>query len=247
MIDVEHESELLKQRSHDLAAQLGATVVVVDRTGIEEALAESRRLAERAAAARAAVAARLAAGQQPGAALGPFQPIRKVRTLPDGRDPDPHLQGRVAVTAELLDFHTHRRDVVAAAYREAFARAGARLDARPALVAAAKGHLSLLRERGSFTAEGGDRLDRSLRSFLDIAGTLRAGQQEADEIAAAAEVALTQLRAAPLQAVMEAEGGPMADLRLASFAVGRMSAAMGGEPLDAASGKPIGKPTGRRR
>jgi hypothetical protein len=44
MIDVDAEPELVKERRADLGAQLGAALAVVDRTGVEEAVAESRRL-----------------------------------------------------------------------------------------------------------------------------------------------------------------------------------------------------------
>jgi hypothetical protein len=124
LIDVEHESELLKERSRDLAAQLDAAIPTVDRTGIREALAESRRLAVAADEARADIERRLSRGQPPGVQLGPHGPVRRVKVLPNGRDAEPFLRGRIAVTSELVAFHRHRIDVVAAAFRDAYTSAG---------------------------------------------------------------------------------------------------------------------------
>jgi hypothetical protein len=248
VIDVEHESQLVRERSAELAGQLdaAAAVVTVDHAPIEEALAQSRRLAGAASAARAEVSRRLAAGNPAGVPLGPYRPIRRVRTLPDGRDPDPHLQGRLAVTEELVAYHRHRYEV-AAAQRNAYAAAAAQFDGRPALVAAARQQISVLRQRQSFAAEGGDQLDAALRRFLDIAGHLRQAMLEADEISGAASAALDQMRAAPLQAAMEEAGGPMADLGLAQYAMARASAAMGSAPLDATTGRPVEAKPARRR
>jgi hypothetical protein len=238
-IDVEAESQQLRERSADLAAQLDAAVVTVDRTPIAEALAESDGLAAAADAARAEVARRLARGEPAGVGLGPVGPIRRVRDLPNGQDADPVLRGRATVTRELGAYHVHRRDVVAAAYRDAFGRAGQQYEPRASLVAAARGHLTELRRRESFGPEGGAELDAALRRFLDSAGVLREGLREADDIAASAEAALKRLGTAPMMAELEDTHGPMHMTNLNQWLVGRVSQALGGEPVDATTGRPV--------
>ena len=83
-------------------------------------------------------------------------------------------------------------------------------DRRPTLLAAARGHLALLRQRQSFTDEGGEELAAALDRFLNSAGTLRAGLQQADEISGEAQMALENLRSAPALAELEDERGPAA-------------------------------------
>jgi hypothetical protein len=245
--NVEHESELLKQRSAELAAELDNALPAVDRSGIAAALAESRRFADAAAAARAEVSRRLAHGLPAGVALGPVGVVRRVPSTPSGRDPDPQLRGRVAITAELLRYHHHRRDSLAPAYRAAYGAAAEAFEARPSLVAASKGHLAVLRQRGNFTAEGGEELQAALTRFLDAAGVLRAGVRDADEIAAAAEGALENLRSLPALAELEDEAGPMSVTSTAQWVAGRISAALGAEPVDAATGAPVAVPSRGRK
>jgi hypothetical protein len=150
------------------------------------------------------------------------------------------------VTPALIRYHEHRRDEVAAAFRSAYGRAAEEYERRPALTAASAGHVAVLRQRGLLVAEGGEELQAALQRFRDSAGVLREGLQEADRIAEAADAALEQLRSAPWLAAVEAEGGPMSLTTVNSWVIGRMSAAMGSEPLDAVSGRRI-EAKGRRR
>jgi hypothetical protein len=239
-VNVEAESEALQERSADLAAQLDAAVVTVDRTPIRKALAESKRLAAAADAARAEVAKRVANGRAPGVPLGPVGPIRKVLDLPNGMDADPVLRGMAAVTRELGAFLVHKRDVVARAYRDAYLAAGEQYESRPALVAAARGQLNELRRRESFGAEGGAELDASLRRSLDSAGVLREGLRDADDIQREAETVLKRLGTAPVMAELEDTHGPMAMTSLNSWVVARVSQTLD-EPLDATTGRPVGR------
>jgi hypothetical protein len=238
----------LRERSAELAAQLDAAVVTVDRSGIDQVLAESQRLDAAARAARADVSRRLAAGRQPGVPLGPVGPVRRVPEGPNGQpDGDPWLKGRVALTPELFDYWTHRRDVVAPAYRDAYLAAGAQYEARPSLLAAARGHGALLRDRESVTSEGGVELYAALRRFLDSAGSIREGVAQADEIQREAEAALERLHAAPGLAAVEDEHGPMAATAVNQWIGGRISAVLGSEPVNATTGRPVeAKPAGRR-
>jgi hypothetical protein len=145
------------------------------------------------------------------------------------------LKGRLVINAELVRFWTHKRDVVAAAYRSAFSEAGERLAAHPALVAAARDHLARLHQRETFIAEGGEALTAALNRFTDCAGRLRAGRAEADEIEAQAERALAETRSAPLEALLEAEHGPTGALTAHQLASALTSAASG-MPFDADTG-----------
>jgi hypothetical protein len=249
-LNVEAESQALKQRSAELAAQLDAAIVTVDRSGINAALAESRRLAGAARAARAEVSKRLADGKAPGVPLGPRGWIRKTQTDLMGRDLDPHLQGRVAVTSELVAYHVHRRDTVAAAIRSAYREAAERFERPPALLSADRGHIGVLRQQGSFLDEDGEELHAALRRFLDSAGVLREGLAEGDRIAEAAEAALERLRTAPVEAQIEAEAGPTALFSAQQWVQSRWSAALDSQPIDAVTGAPIpvgAKPASRRK
>jgi hypothetical protein len=241
-IDVEAESEALRQRSAELVEMLDAALVTVDRTGIREVLAESKQLHTEALAARDRVSQRLAKGQPAGVPLGPAGSIRKVRTDAWGHDLDPHLKGRLACTPELAAYWVHRRDVVAGAFRAAFVEAGERFAQNPSLVAAATGHLGLVRSRGTFMAEGGDTLEAALNRHQDVGPTIRSGVIEADGISARAEAALSELATAPLAAAVEKEHGPVAQLSTAQWVNSRWARAVGDENavLDVMTGEPVG-------
>jgi hypothetical protein len=242
MIDVEQESAAVRERSADLAAQLDAALVTVDRSGIREVLAESKRLHGDALAARDRVSQRLAKGQPAGVPLGPAGPIRRVSTDQLGRDLDPHLKGRLAVTPELAAYWVHRRDVVAGAFRAAFVEAGERFAQSPSLAAAARGHLALVRSRGTFVAEGGDILEAALNRHQDVGPTIRLGVIEADDISARAEAALAELATAPLAAAVEAEHGPTAALSTQQWLNTRWARAVRDENdvIDVMTGEPVG-------
>jgi hypothetical protein len=115
-------------------------------------------------------------------------------------------------------------------------------------VAASRGHLALLRQRRHFVAEGGEVLEAALARFEDVGPSLRAGRAEGDEVAAAAQAALDNLRSAPFEAAVEAEAGPTALFGIHQYATARVSAALGSVPVDAATGAPLGvKPAGSRK
>jgi hypothetical protein len=237
MVNPEAESAELAQRSRELTELLDASTPIVDRSGISEALSESRRLSAAAKDARAEVSKRLAKGMSAGCPLGPHGPIRRVKSLLNGRDADPYLRGRLAVTPELERYHLQRRDVLGPAVRSAYAEAGERFDSHLALMAAARGHLAVLHARECFADEGGRELAAALARFSDAAGVLRAGMREADEIEARAHSALDEMASAPLAAALEAQEGPTAALAVHQWTNAVKSAVMHGAlPVDAESG-----------
>jgi hypothetical protein len=237
-IDVEAEAQQYRQRSAELAGMLDAGVPTVDKSGIRQALAESKRLEGEVADARAEVSKRLARGAPAGCPVGPHLPIRPVVTDFRGVDLDPQLRGRTPVTPQLLQFWQHRKDVVADAIRTAYTEAGERLNTQPALLAACRGHVAELRQRGAFVDEGGGQLLAALQRHQDAAELLRSGPQEADEVEGKAREALERLRSLPMLAEMEAEQGPMALASINSWVIARVSAAID-QPVDAKTGKPI--------
>jgi len=166
-----------------------------------------------------------------------------VRTLPDGRDAEPGLKGRTPITPELEAYHRHRRDVVAVAYRTAYAEAEEHLERRPALVAAARGHISELCRRETYMTEGGQELETAVRRFINAPGALQVGYHEADKIAATAEQALSWLLTAQVEAQIEADHGPVAQFTTSQAIAAATSALLGSEPVDS-TGIPIAK--GRR-
>jgi hypothetical protein len=201
---LEAESEALRQRSEDLAGLLDAGHPSVTPPG--DVLAESRRLGAAAAAARKGVAARLAAGMDAGTGVtvGAVPPIRRVRTDSRGRDLDP-LHGRTVITAELVRFWEHRRDQVAAATEGSYREAAERVPYSPALVAAARGHISLLRERMTMQTEGGVQLESALKRYDDVYANLRAGAIDAQQIANQAQARLDSLEREKANAVVGAD------------------------------------------
>ncbi len=173
MIDVEAESEVLRERSLGLARLLDEGHPVVESPA--DVWSESRRLGQLAHQARRIVATRIALGQDPGAGVtvGRQPPVRRVHTdARTNRDVDP-LGGRSAITPELIRFWQHKRDEVADAVEAQFRQAAEAMPYRPTLVAAAHGHLEVLRQRRSMLSEGGDQLEASLRSYDDAHVALR--------------------------------------------------------------------------
>jgi hypothetical protein len=85
VIDPEAESQVLRQRSVELAQMLdGGRPVVMESPAV---LAESKRLGQRAYEARQAVAVKVATGLDPGCPVGRPPAIRRVSTDQKGRDP----------------------------------------------------------------------------------------------------------------------------------------------------------------
>ena len=191
MIDVEAESEVLRERSLELAQLLDQGHPVVERASA--ALAESARLGQLAQQARKKVAVRVALGEDPGCPVGLPPAIRRVRTDWKGNDLDP-LHGRAAVTPELLAYWTHRQEVVAVAVEGSYRMALEVTPYRPALVSACHGHLSLLRGRRSMLSEAGDVLEAALRNYDTAYENIRHAALDAQHIAVEAENRLANLR-----------------------------------------------------
>jgi hypothetical protein len=191
VIDPEAESQVLSERSDELAQMLDAGHPVVEQN--RAALAESERLASVARQTRSDVAARVAAGLDPGCPVGPQPAIRRVRTDARGRDLDP-LRGRSVVSPELLAYWEHRRDVVAVAVEAQYRQAAERTPYRQALVAAAQGHIATLRERHSMHPEHGAELEAALRRYDSAYAALREAAIDAQQIAVIAEGRLASLQ-----------------------------------------------------
>jgi hypothetical protein len=190
-VDPEAESQAMAERSLELAGLLDAGHPVVK--GTPAVLAESARLGRAAHRARLEVAAKVAAGADPGCPVGNEPPVRRVRTDNRGRDLDP-LGGRAAVTPELIAFWEYRRDVVFPAVEAMYRRAAEETPYRPALVAAAKGHLGVLRERWSMLSEGGVELEAAVESYDSAFVVLRQNANDCQMIATEAENRLVALR-----------------------------------------------------
>jgi hypothetical protein len=200
-IDVEAESAALKERSAELAQLLDAGHPVVDRSQVRQVSAESQRLAKETHRARREVAARVAAGLDAGCVVGRQPPVRRVKTDPrTGRDLDP-LGGRSAVTDELLRFWEHKRDVVAPAVEGQYREAAERTPLRPPLLAAARQHIALLRQREMMLSEGGVELEASLAAYEQAFVNLRqAALDVPTDISAEAITRLQSLRRIQAQA-----------------------------------------------
>jgi hypothetical protein len=199
MIDPEAESEALRQRSHELVQLLdaGHPVVVQNRA----VLGESRRLATESQRARREVAARVAAGLDPGCVVGREPPIRHVKTDRQGRDVDP-FHGSAVVTDALIRYWEHRRDTVAPAVEDAYRQAAIEKPYREALVAAARGQISLLRERQMMLSEGGVQLETAVAHYDEAFLSARQAALDAQAIAGEAIERLASLRREEAAAVL---------------------------------------------
>jgi hypothetical protein len=191
VIDPENESRALKERSAELAQMLDGGHPVVESPSA--VLAESRRLGVVAHQARKVVAVKVAAGLDPGCPIGKPPAVRQVETDQWGRDLDP-LHGRAVISPELVAYWTHRRDVVAPAVEAQYREAAERTPYREALVAAAQGHISLLRERRSMLSEGGLELEAALAQYESAYVNLRQAAADSQSIATAAIDRLDSLR-----------------------------------------------------
>jgi hypothetical protein len=233
----------MRERSLELAGMLESQIPVVDKTGIREARAESSRLAGEARRARDQVAEAVRKGLPlpPGCTLGVQPPIRKVPSEPGDRRAYDTLQGRPVISEETLEHWRYRRDVVAAAVEGCYRRAAEQMPQATALTAAAKGHLAVLAQRDSYRAEAGEALEVALRALEDVAGVLRGGIVEAQEIANEASAELDRLRAEVATARVAASG---VDLGLNDrWIAGRVAGALGIELIgDLAN--PLGAPAG---
>jgi hypothetical protein len=187
------ESAVTKERSHQLIELLDNSHPKVDRSQLKEVLAESRRLARATHRARGVVAARWIAGADAGVPIGHQPPIRRIKTDARGRDADP-LGGRAAVTPELIAYWEHRRDVVFPATEGMYRAAAERTPYQEALAAAARGHISLLRERRTMLSEGGDKLEAALGRYDTVYLNLRANAIDSQDIASEAVGRLASLK-----------------------------------------------------
>jgi hypothetical protein len=198
---LETESEALKQRSAELTGLLDAGHPVTG--GAPGVWAESRRLGAAAHQARRDVAARVAAGLDPGAGVtvGRHPPVRQVKTDSKGRDLDP-LGGRTVITPELVAYWTYQRDVVAEAVEGVYRQAAAERPYRDALVAAARGHIELLRDRRTSLGEGGVELEAALGRYDNAFVALRQAANDARAIATEAQNRLDSLKREAASAVL---------------------------------------------
>jgi hypothetical protein len=191
MLDPEAESAELKQRSAELAQLLDAGHPVVG--GCPDVMAESKRLAAAAHQARRKVAGRVAAGLPVDCPVGTQPPLRRVRTDARGKDLDP-LGGRSVVSPEILRYWEHRRDVVFPAVEAMYTRAAEETPYREALVAAARAHIALLRERQMLSSEGGVDVEVAMAKYDEAYRRLRQGKIDAQDIASEAVERLASLR-----------------------------------------------------
>jgi hypothetical protein len=202
MIDVEAESREIRERSAELAELLDGGHPVLDRTHVREVAAESRRLAREARQARQRVAAQIATGAGAPCVIGRQPPVRRVRTDPrTGRDLDP-LAGKSAVTAELLAFWEHQRDIVAPAVEASYREAAERTPYQPALVASARQHVSLLKSRETMLDEGGVELEASVARYDEAYVNLRQAAVDAQAISGEAETRLQSLKRIEAEALL---------------------------------------------
>jgi len=205
-IDVEAESQELKQRSLGLIELLdaGHPTVVQPRS----VLTESKRLARETLEARRKAAVKVALGEDPGCVVSPQPPLRRVDLDWRGRDTDP-FHGASVVTGDLIQYWTHRRDVVFPAVEGAYRQAMVDRPYSEPLVAAARGHLAVLRGRQTMLSEGGADLEASLARYEQGYLNLRQLVVDSAEIAGQAETRLASLR----RIVVEAELGDGPDER----------------------------------
>jgi hypothetical protein len=232
VIDVEAESEAWTERSRELAELLDAGHPVVDRTATEAAGSESRRLGAVAHQARRHAAVLVAAGKDPGCVVGREPPIRRVRTDVRGRDVDP-LHGRAIISDELVTYWTHRRDVVAPAVEASYRQAMIDQPYSPALVAAVRGHLAVLRQRRSMTFEGGEELQSSVERYDLAFEQCRMAANDAQSIATEADARLASLR----RIAAETELGDRDEVKpLIAAALSNITDL----PVDAKTGQPVG-------
>jgi hypothetical protein len=195
--DLEAESRALRQRSAELVELLGVLPVV---EGMPAVWAERRRLAAATHKARRTAAAKVAAGMDnPGVIVGSQPPIRRVETDWKGLDLDP-FHGSPVVTPELVAFWEWQRDVLAPAYEAQYRKAATETPYSEALVAAANGHIALLRARHSMLAEGGTEVEAAVARYDQAYMNLRQGPIDAQAIAGEAEIRLASLRRIAVQA-----------------------------------------------
>jgi hypothetical protein len=206
MIDVEQESEALRERSQQLTELLDAGHPVVE--GCADVLAESKRLGKVAYQARREAAARMAAGLPVDCVVGNPPPIRRVATNRRGKDLD-QFGGRSVVTDELVAYWTHRRDIVAGAVEAVYRSAAEHTPYREALVAACRGHIGVLQQRFAVKSEGGVELESALERYDSAYRNLRESANDAQRIAVEATdrlAALAREKASALLGTDETKG-----------------------------------------
>jgi hypothetical protein len=193
MLDPEAESAALKERSHQLIELLDDAHPVLDRSELDEVLAESRRLGDAARRARREAATKFVTDGDAGVPVGPAPVVRRVQTNRHGRDRDV-FHGRSVVTDQLLEYWRHRKDVVFPA-TERMHRAA--VEDRPynqALVSAAHGHVSVLQGRRSVLSEAGDLLEAALKAYDDSYANVRMAALDSQQIANEAQTRLDSLK-----------------------------------------------------
>jgi hypothetical protein len=229
-INLERESELLKQRSLELAQLLDAGHPALEP--IAAVWAERKKLAAATHQARRDAAARVAAGADtPGVTVGHAAPIRRTKTDWRGVDTDP-FHGSPVVTPQLIAYWEHQRDVVSPAIEAQYRRAATDRPYQPALVAAARGHLGVLRERRTMLSEDGTKLEASLAAYDQAYERLRVGALDSQSIRGEAMTRLAALR----RITVDAEMGDQFDER--PFIASALSATTD-LPINADTGTPL--------
>jgi hypothetical protein len=232
MLDPEAESAALKQRSLELVQMLDSSHPVVE--GCADVLAESKRLGKVAYQARREAAAKVAAGLDPACVVGNPPPIRRVATNRRGKDLDP-FGGRAVVTDELLEYWTHRRDVVAPAVEGVYRSAAEHTPYREALVAACRGHIGVAQQRFAMKSEGGVELEAALERYDSAYRNLRESANDAQRIAVEATDRLAALAREKASALV---GGD----QVKGF-IGATLAAVTDRPVDPDTAMPLEKVT----
>jgi hypothetical protein len=229
MIDVEAESRAHRERSLQLTEQLSASIPVVDKGPIREALAESKRLGDEAFKARDRVVERVRKGKDPGVTLGPVAPIRKVPAGRREREAYDVLKGRAVVSAELVNFWAFQRDQVGPAIVRCYEAAAERLPQARALLAAAQGHQAALRQRGAFDQEGGVELEAARRRLDECRGQLMEGVNDGRMVTNRAVEVLEQLQGEATAAKIQGQGVDF----LSPWIAGRVASLLGHDFVDA--------------
>jgi hypothetical protein len=238
VIDPESESAEHHEKSLALVELLDSSHPTVEP--IPAVWAEHKRLAAVAHQARQEVARRVAAGLDAGCVIGRQPPVRRVRTdQRTGRDLDP-LHGASAVTDELIGFWEHQKNVLAPAVESSYREAAERTPYRPALVASAKQHIGLLRQREMMLSEGGVELEASVNGYEQAYVNLRQSAIDARDVAGEAETRLISLR----RILAEAEFGDR-NTEERDFLANAISQVTPTGLVDAGSGMPMmpGRPS----
>jgi hypothetical protein len=104
------------------------------------------------------------------------------------------MGGRAVVTPELIAYWEHRRDVVFPAVEGMYRRAAERNPYREPLVASARQHIALLRERQTMLSEGGVELETALSLYDQAHIANRQAALDSQDVRSEAAERLNSLR-----------------------------------------------------